>query len=106
MNGLQIKEQMVNYKLQDAIALVSIALDVPKSSIKDGSSMETLDKWDSLGHMRIILEIEQSLGSAGVHCFAFDGRIRMVTHHDIKPKDIETTLRIVQNVFMNHSNSN
>jgi threonine aldolase len=50
--------------------------------------------------------IEQSLGAAGVHCFALDGRIRMVTHHDIKPKDIETTLKIVQTVFISHSNSN
>lgn len=50
--------------------------------------------------------IEQSLGDAGVHCFALDGRIRMVTHHDIKPNDIKTTLKIVQNVFMNQSNPN
>ena len=50
--------------------------------------------------------IEQSLGDAGVHCFALDERIRMVTHHHINPEDIETTLRIVRSVFMNHSNAN
>jgi threonine aldolase len=44
-------------------------------------------------------EVEQSLAEEGVHCFALDGRIRMVTHHHITPKDIETALGAVQRVM-------
>jgi threonine aldolase len=44
-------------------------------------------------------EIEQSLAEEGVHCFALDGRIRMVTHHHITAKDIETTLGAVQRII-------
>ena len=44
-------------------------------------------------------EVEQSLAEEGVHCFALDGRIRMVTHHHITPEDIESALGAVQRVM-------
>jgi threonine aldolase len=44
-------------------------------------------------------EAEQSLAEEGVHCFALDGRIRMVTHHHITAKNIETALEAVQRIM-------
>jgi threonine aldolase len=48
-------------------------------------------------------EIERALGDVGVHCFAVDGRIRMVTHYHITPEDIEDTLMAVQRVMRSGS---
>ncbi len=42
--------------------LVARALECSVDGIGEDSSMENLDAWDSLGHMKIILEIEQTLG--------------------------------------------
>ena len=44
-------------------------------------------------------DIEKALAEAGIHCFALDGRIRMVTHYHITPDDIENTLVAVQQVM-------
>ena len=43
-------------------ALVASALGILIDEVKDDSSILTLDAWDSMGHMRIILEIEQATG--------------------------------------------
>lgn len=48
--------------LSAARNLVSRALDISFCDIGNTASMETLEPWDSLGHMRIILEIERSIG--------------------------------------------
>jgi threonine aldolase len=44
-------------------------------------------------------EVEQSLAAEGIHCFALDGRIRMVTHHHISAENIESALGAVQRVM-------
>ena len=41
--------------------MVSRALGIPVESITSEDSLETLDAWDSIGHMRIILEIEGAI---------------------------------------------
>lgn len=45
----------------EALRLVSRALDIPVESITGEDSLVTLDAWDSIGHMRIILEIESAI---------------------------------------------
>lgn len=46
----------------EARQLISNALDIPLNSIKVESSIDNLEAWDSIGHMRIVLDIEQSIG--------------------------------------------
>ena len=42
--------------------IVAAALEIELSEVPDDASIYTLDSWDSLGHMRIIEQLEESLG--------------------------------------------
>jgi acyl carrier protein len=42
--------------------LVAQALTQPPASIADDGSIHTVPAWDSLGHVRVILAIESSIG--------------------------------------------
>jgi acyl carrier protein len=53
---------MTNKTLGDAQALVADALGLPADSVSSDSSIYTLDSWDSMAHLRIILEIERVTG--------------------------------------------
>ena len=44
--------------------IISQALDIDLNNIPDDISMDKFSKWDSLGHLRIILEIEKLLGNS------------------------------------------
>jgi acyl carrier protein len=44
------------------IAATARALEVPESSLDESASAETLEAWDSLGHVAVMLEIEQEFG--------------------------------------------
>tara|TARA_Y100001934_G_C11707707_1_gene475201 strand:+ start:220 stop:474 length:255 start_codon:yes stop_codon:yes gene_type:complete len=45
-----------------AKGIVAAALEIDLSEVPDDASIYTLDSWDSLGHMRIIEQLEDSLG--------------------------------------------
>ena len=49
-------------ELADASSLIARVLDVPLDLASD-ASIYTLDEWDSLAHVRIILEIEKAVGA-------------------------------------------
>ena len=42
--------------------VVSRILGVPRSEITEASSSDTIDRWDSLKHIRIVLSVEEELG--------------------------------------------
>jgi len=44
-------------KLQEIMAT---ALELPTSAIKEESTMEDIEEWDSLGHVHIMVAIEQA----------------------------------------------
>lgn len=44
-------------KLQEIMAT---ALDLPTSAIKEDSRMEDIEEWDSLGHVHIMVALEQA----------------------------------------------
>ncbi len=44
-------------KLQEIMA---IALELPVSAIKENSTMEDMEEWDSLGHVHIMVALEQA----------------------------------------------
>ncbi len=44
-------------KLQEIIAS---ALEVPASMIRENSTMEDIEEWDSLGHVHIMVALEQA----------------------------------------------
>jgi len=44
-------------KLQEIMAT---ALELPTSAIKESSTMENIEEWDSLGHVHIMVAIEQA----------------------------------------------
>lgn len=43
--------------------MVAKALALPLESVPEDASMNTLKAWDSLGHLRIVLEIEGAIGT-------------------------------------------
>jgi hypothetical protein len=43
-------------------AVIARALEVDISKIHDDSSAETLEAWDSLGHINIVVALDQALG--------------------------------------------
>ena len=47
--------------LSEARSLLARALNVSTEVIGDRASIDELESWDSLGHMRLVLEIEQHL---------------------------------------------
>ena len=49
--------------MRDNIAkeILSNALDIEIDEINDDASMSNINNWDSLGHIKIILEIENKL---------------------------------------------
>lgn len=42
--------------------IIATELDIPEAEIPLDASAETLTAWDSLGHMRIVVAIEDALG--------------------------------------------
>jgi len=42
--------------------VVSTTLDVPLEEVTIDTSRETLDRWDSMGHLVLTLELEQEFG--------------------------------------------
>jgi acyl carrier protein len=49
--------------MQDkVIAVVSQVLGVPKESVTDATSPETVENWDSLRHMDLVLALEEEFG--------------------------------------------
>lgn len=55
---------MQDSKLQVAIEIVAIALDIPQDDINPESSMENTPAWDSMGHMSVCLEFERRYRTA------------------------------------------
>ena len=47
--------------LSEARSILARALNVSTEVIGDRASIDELESWDSLGHMRLVLEIEQHL---------------------------------------------
>jgi acyl carrier protein len=42
--------------------IIAAELDLPEGSVPIDASAETLEQWDSLGHMKVIMAVEQELG--------------------------------------------
>jgi len=40
--------------------IMSNIFDIPKEKINDSTSMKSVDKWDSLSHINLILSIEEN----------------------------------------------
>ena len=47
--------------MSSARKILAKALLYPENEIPPNANLESFDKWDSLGHMRLILEIENIL---------------------------------------------
>ena len=47
--------------LSEARSILAKALNVTAETIGDRATIDELESWDSLGHMRLVLEIEQHL---------------------------------------------
>jgi acyl carrier protein len=43
-------------------SIIASELDVPLDSVPLDASAETFQPWDSLGHMRIVVAVEEQLG--------------------------------------------
>ncbi len=50
---------MASKHLEDAISILAEILDCSPSTITADDTIETLKRWDSLNHMRMILLIEE-----------------------------------------------
>ena len=50
---------MSDQNIQKAIALLAEVLECPASSLTEDDTIETVKKWDSLNHMRLILQLEE-----------------------------------------------
>ncbi len=50
--------------IDQARAILAEALEIDRSVVDENSSMGTLEAWDSLAHVRLILAIESVIGRA------------------------------------------
>jgi acyl carrier protein len=48
--------------LERARRLVAETFDVPATTISDDATFETVERWDSIGHLRLILALEGAIG--------------------------------------------
>lgn len=48
--------------LEEARTLLAGALQVPVDAVGEDTRIGTIEAWDSLGHMRLLMEIEARLG--------------------------------------------
>jgi citrate synthase len=64
--------------------LISRALGVSRSAIDDSTSNRTLEQWDSLGHVTLVLELEASYG------------ISLSTDETLMMKDVGTIKRVLR----------
>ncbi len=49
-------------KLEDRIKnIMSAVFEIPEEQIKDNSSPDTIESWDSLKHMNLIIALEEEL---------------------------------------------
>ena len=55
---------MTNYAPADAKLLLAAAFEVTPDEIPDNASIETYEPWDSLGHVKVIMRVEEVLGRA------------------------------------------
>ena len=53
---------MSDHTIRKIIALVASELDLPASKVNAGSSIETIQEWDSMAHLNICLAIQESFG--------------------------------------------
>lgn len=54
MEQQQLKEKIVN--------VMSLVFEVPATDINDDSSTDTIENWDSLRHLNLILALEEEFG--------------------------------------------
>ena len=47
---------------KDVFNIVARIMNVPLDEVSEDSSMDTLEKWDSLHHMNLILAVEEKTG--------------------------------------------
>ena len=45
-----------------AVSLVAQALEMDKSELNENSTMLSVERWDSLSHLRLITLVEETLG--------------------------------------------
>lgn len=53
---------MSDQTIHKIIALVASELDLPATKVNAGSSIETIQEWDSMAHLNICLAIQESFG--------------------------------------------
>jgi acyl carrier protein len=63
-------------KLRDIMAQ---ALKIPLEQITEETSVETIESWDSLNHINLILALEHGFGTT----FAPEEIVQMVSFHEI-----------------------
>ncbi|HEX9659568.1 MAG TPA: acyl carrier protein [Rhodothermales bacterium] len=58
-------------EMQELIELVADILDVPIDRLSPATSREDIAEWDSLAHVRLIMEVESKFGvSVPIEAFA------------------------------------
>lgn len=53
---------MSDQTIRKIIALVASELGLPVSKVNAGSSIETIQEWDSMAHLNICLAMQESFG--------------------------------------------
>lgn len=48
--------------LERARALVADALECPLADVPAGGTLDDVEAWDSIGHVRVVMALEQALG--------------------------------------------
>ena len=69
---------------EEVFQLIADVMGIDKSMVNINSSPQTLDEWDSMNHMRLILSLEETFG------------IRFVENDIMNMEDVEAIIKCIE----------
>ena len=51
-------------KIEELIYVICSSLNLPEGSIDENSSTENVEEWDSLGHLEMLMALDEASGGA------------------------------------------
>ena len=96
---------MKKLKKEDLINLIIKALNFPKKKYKNTASLNSFEDWDSIGHLNIMLQLDQKLSGKAKNIKDndyLDKLAEMGSKYKTITSDLEDPAKLVFSRFQDH----